>query len=427
MALFDNFIKNKLKNLLSQSVYEYWIHSGVVNNIADNPEAYITQGYSGNTTVYSIINRIDAMRKQATLKLYDTNGKEVTNHELLKYLDKVNAQLSTNDFITQLFVYWLTIGEFFVYKLAPDVGLNKGKVQELYMLPSGDVEIIEGTIFEPIRGYRIEGNYNIELPYESVYHGKKFNPNWNEERTLHGMSPLRAASRTVSKLNQIEITEQKQFENQGAPYILFKESSTDPMQNRMTDPQRDEVIKKVKNAAKENNRGLPLVLKDKFGKLDLGQKLADMTVIESSNSGVIALCAVYGFPPELLGYGKKTYNNMATARKAAWTDCIIPNLVTVSETLNECLINPVSDYKGLYFGFDYSEIEELQEGMELKVAWMNAAGWSGNQVLQATGKPTVDNPLMDEPRIPMGVTFLSDYGAPLDEGAKDFGDYLDKK
>lgn len=427
MALFDNFIKNKLKNLLSQSVYEYWIHSGVVNAVPDIPEEYIKQGYSGNTTVYSIINRIDAMRKQATLKLYDANGKEVTNHELLKYLDKVNDQLSTNDFITQLFIYWLTIGEFFVYKLAPDVGLNKGKVQELHMLPSGDVEIIEGTIFEPIRGYRIEGNYNIELPYSAVYQGKKFNPNWNEERTLHGMSPLRAAAKTLSKLNQIEITETKQFENQGAPYILFKESSGDSMQNRMTDQQRDEVIKKVKNAAKENNRGLPLVLKDKFGKLDLGQKLADMTVIESSNSGIIALCAVYGFPPELLGYGQKTYNNMATARKAAWTDCIIPNLVTVSETLNECLINNVPDYKGLYFGFDYSEIEELQEGMDLKVTWMNAAGWSGNEVRKATGKQPIDNPLMDEPRIQMGVTFLSDYGAPLDEGAKDFGDYIDKK
>ncbi|MGE5052035.1 MAG: phage portal protein [Bacillota bacterium] len=427
MALFDNFIKNKLKNLLSQSVYEYWIHSGVVNNVPDVPEEYIKQGYSGNTTVYSIINRIDAMRKQAVLKLYDANGKEIENHELLKYLDKVNAQLTTDDFISQLFVYWLTIGEFFVYKLAPDVGLNKGKVQELHMLPSADVEIIEGTIFEPIRGYRIEGNYNIELPYEAVYQGKKFNPNWNEERTLHGMSPLRAAAKTLSKLNQIEITEQKQFENQGAPYILFKENSGDPMQNRMTDPQRDEIIKKVKNAAKENNRGLPLVLKDKFGKLDLGQKLADMTVIESSKSGIIALCALYGMPAQLFGYGDTTYNNYNTAIKDAWTNCIIPNCSTVEQTFNECLINNIPEYKGLKFAFDYSQIEELQDGMETRVAWMNAAGWSGNEVRQATGKPISDNPLMDEPRIPMGVTFLSDYDAPLDEGAKDFGDYLDKK
>ena len=68
-----------------------------------------------------------------------------------------------------------------------------------------------------------------------------------------------------------------------------------------------------------------MVLKDKMGKLDLGSKLADMTVIESSSAGIIALCAVYGVPPELFGYGQKTYNNMATARKSAWTDCIMPS------------------------------------------------------------------------------------------------------
>jgi hypothetical protein len=61
--------------------------------------------------------------------------------------------------------------------------------------------------------------------------------------------------------------------------------------------------------------------------------------------------------------------------------------------------------------------------MELKVGWMNAAGWSGNEIREATGKQISDNPLMDEPRIPMGVTFVSDYAEPLDAGLKDFSDY----
>lgn len=425
MALFDFFNRNKDKNKLNQAIYEYWIHSGIVNNIPDDPSQYIEKGYSSNTTVYSIISRIDNMRKQARLILKDKSGKEVENHELNSFLTKINKNLSTSDFITQFLIYRLVIGECFVYKLSPDAGPNKGKTLELHVLPSGDVEIIEGTIIDPVRGYKIEGN-QLELSVDNVYHSKMFNPNWNEERTLHGMSPLRAAARTVSKLNQIEITEYKQFENQGAPYILYKESSSDPMQNRMTDTQRDEVIKKVKNASKENNRGLPLILKDKFGKLDLGQNLADMAIIESSNAGIIALCAVYGFPPELLGYGQKTYNNMATARKAAWTDCIQPNLATVSDALNECLINNVQQYQGYSFDWDYSEIEELQEGMEIKVGWMVDAGWSGNQILEATNQPRVEDPLMDQPRIGMGVTFLSDYSEPLDSGQKDYSDYLKK-
>lgn len=426
MALFDIFSRNKDKNPLTRAVFEYWIHSGNVNNIPDDPDAYLKKGYSANTTVYSIVSRIDAMRKQAKLVLKDKVGNVVETHELLKFRDRFNRSLTTNDAITQMLIYKLVIGEWFVYKLAPDAGANKGKVSELHLLPAADVEIIEGTIFEPVRGYKIEGNYQIELPVESVYHGKLFNPNWNDERTLHGMSPLRAAANTVTKLNQIEITETKAFENQGPPYILYKESSTDPMQNRMSDPQRDEIVKKIKNAAKENNRSLPLVLKDKFGKLDLGQKLADMTIIESSNAGIQALCNVYQMPGQIFGIGEATYNNMREARKAAWTDCIQPNLTSIAECMNACTIFDIQEYQGLYWDWDYSDIEELQEGMEIKVGWMKAAGWSYNEIRKVTGKEPIDNQLMDEPVIGMGDTFLSDYGEPLDDEdptKKDFSDY----
>lgn len=432
MALFDIFsragdiFKGKLKNPLQRALFEYTIHEGNVNNIPDDPDAYLTQGYSGNTTVYSVISRIDAMRKQAKLVLKDKSGNVVEKHDLLRFRDRLNKSLTTNDAITQMLIYKLVIGEWFVYKLAPDTGLNMGKVSELHLLPANDVEIIEGTIFDPVRGYRIEGNYQIELPVETVYHGKMFNPNWNDERTLHGMSPLRAAANTVSKLNQIEITETKAFENQGPPYLLSKKVGTNQMENRLTDQQRSTVEKQIRQASEENNRGKPIVTKDEYVKIDLGQKLADMEIIESSNSGIQALCNVYQMPGQIFGIGEATYNNMREARKAAWTDCIQPNLDSIAETFNACLIYDVAEYQGMKWDWDYSEVEELQEGMEIKVGWMRQSGWSYNEIRKVTGKEPIDNPLMDEPIIGMGDTFLSDYGEPLDstdESAKDFGDY----
>jgi hypothetical protein len=94
--------------------------------------------------------------------------------------------------------------------------------------------------------------------------------------------------------------------------------------------------------------------------------------------------------------------------------------------MNACTIFDIPEYQGLYWDWDYSEIEELQEGMEIKVGWMKAAGWSYNEIRKVTGKEPIDNPLMDEPVIGMGDTFLSDYGEALDStdpDAKDFGDY----
>jgi len=102
-----------------------------------------------------------------------------------------------------------------------------------------------------------------------------------------------------------------------------------------------------------------------------------MNILESSREGRRALCNVYGLPSALFGdVAGSTYNNMLTARKAAWTDCIIPNLRSVEHALNEMLITGVESYKDLYFGFDYSGVEALQEGMETKVAWMKAAGYA---------------------------------------------------
>ena len=171
---------------------------------------------------------------------------------------------------------------------------------------------------------------------------------------------------------------------------------------------------------------MPLVLKDKFGKLDLGAAIADMNVIESSRDGIRMLCNVYGFPADLMNDpAGSTYNNKSTARKSAWTDCIIPNLCRVAQTFNACLIDGYEPYKDYYFDFDYSDVEELQEGIETKVNWMIKARWTGNEIRQATGKQPIENPLMDEPVIPMGDSFLSDYSSEdlTDQTNKSFDDY----
>lgn len=436
MALFDPFNRGKIRQLESQiqqlanhAMYDWFLTQGVSNVMPDDPHQYLEKGYQGNTSVYSIINRIDMMRKQAVLRLVDKEGKELETHELTKFLTKVNANLSTDEFITQFLIYRLTIGEFFVYKPVLNAGLNVGKVYELTPLPSADVEIIEGDWLNPVRGYKIDGQYSIELTAENTYHSKLFNPNWFSEKTLHGMSPLRAAAKTVSKLNQIEITEQKGYENQGPPYILQKKNIEGGIQaNTFTDTQREELEKQIKKKTGEKYRGLPFIGKIPLEKIDLGSNIVDMKTIESSNSGTIALCGIYCFPPELAGYGQKTYSNMGTARKAAWTDCIMPNFDAFVDMMNEILIYGVGQYakQGIKFVADYSEVEELSEGMADKVNWMVQAGWSGNEIREATNQPPSENPLMNEPRVNMGVSFISDYGEPLSDDEdtdKSFEDY----
>lgn len=427
MDLFSWMIPKKIKQTFANAVYQYWISSGTVNTMSNDTGVFLRDGYEGNISVYSIIDRIDKMSRQATMRLYQKKGEkveEVTGHDLNKFLYKSNPDTSYSEFVTQFLIYRLICGENFIYAPRLLGGLNSGKVPELRILPASDIDIIEGNALEPIRGFKLfGGTYEREFPKEDVYHSKLFDPLWYRNGTLHGLSPLVAANKTVSKLNESDTTQLKQLENQGPKYALFKKSSGDNFSQRLSTEQQDEITQKVKTASKASNRGLPLVLKEEFGKLDLGTNIADLALNELTEHGVIALCAQYGMPAELFGYGQKTYNNMNTARKAAWTDCVIPNYNTIADVYNECLIyGSPYEKEGYFFKPDYSEVEELQDGMLTKIQWMNAAGLPLNDIFESAGYSRVNNPRMDEPRIPSMTMFLSDYDT-LPEG-KSFEDYL---
>lgn len=432
MGIFNWKIGDRARRNLQRALYQFTIHDGQPNIILDDPGEYISKGYAGNTSVYSIINRVDAMRKQASLtlkrKLPDGTSEVVTDHELLKFARKVNKSMTTNDFITAYIIYRMALGESFTKRIILDAGINKGKVFELHMLPSQEVEIIEGTMFEPIRGYKIEGSWNVEFPANEVYHSKLLNPDWFETTNLHGMSPLKAAAKTVSKLNEIELTELKQIQNQSPPYIFYRDSGSTIQTQRFDDEQQKQWIKNFINHNKEKTRGLPLISKEKIGKIDLGKSLADLSVIESSKEGIIALCAVYGLPPELFGYGQKTYNNMGTARKSAWTDCIIPIMNTFADDFTQMTITDTPfETHSLYWSMDYSDVEELSEGMKDKVDWMRNAHWSINEIRKATGQDTIDDPNADQPIMQMSESFLSDLSTTLDGQQKDYSDYINEK
>ena len=71
-------VLNPNMNQLLKALFQYKIVAGIATPIEDTPDAYLTQGYSGNSDVYSIISRITMMMGQAYLGLYRIeNGKRV--------------------------------------------------------------------------------------------------------------------------------------------------------------------------------------------------------------------------------------------------------------------------------------------------------------------------------------------------------------
>jgi hypothetical protein len=92
------------KNKLYRALYENYYFEGIVTLPMDNPDSYLRQGYAGNADVYSIIQKIDSMRKRAKLKLYKKleteENEEIKDHPLVSYLYRVNESMQTDDFIS---------------------------------------------------------------------------------------------------------------------------------------------------------------------------------------------------------------------------------------------------------------------------------------------------------------------------------------
>jgi hypothetical protein len=92
---------------------------------------------------------------------------------------------------------------------------------------------------------------------------------------------------------------------------------------------------------------------------------------------------------------------------------------------NAVLIEQVAAYKGLYFAYDYSEVEELQDGLKTRVEWMRLAHWTANEIRQATGKYPIQEPIMDEPLFQAGEVPLSQMTLDNELTPDSFGDFTD--
>jgi len=166
-----NLISQSELNKLFKSLFNLRIYAGQATTMPDNPDAYLKDGYAGNIDVFSIIGRITRMSGQARLALYrkGKTGKweEVTDHELAKFCTRVNQSMKTTDFIAGSIVYKLTIGNTFWYKPIIESGVNKGKTVELWLMPSNNVEIIDGQNWmRPIGGVQVERGRH----YRHIHH-----------------------------------------------------------------------------------------------------------------------------------------------------------------------------------------------------------------------------------------------------------------
>jgi HK97 family phage portal protein len=413
------FSGKKSTTPLNRGLYEtIFFNNGLPVNNIDNPTNQLKEGYSGNVDVFSLINRIGDVASSVPLKVYDNNGEEVTTHEVLELLDQPNEDMSGPELIKAFYIYKLSIGNSYLWKPTIEAGMNKGKTKEIWLMPSDYVEIIPGTWQEPIKEYRLRvGNYTTTFPKSDVYHGKFFNPTFNQGSWLYGLSPIKVASNIILSQNSGYKAMAAAYKNQGPPYII-----TGKNDEGWTEEQQELVEDRFKKKYGDpSNFRKPMLTSVPLDVKMLGLSPADLKIIESTKHGLKVLANVLGgVPVQLMNDNDaSTYNNMKEARKALYTNVVIPNNKALEAGLTKWLMQP---WPGYTIRFDYSGIPELQEDIKTKADAIKGL-WqlTPNEVRVLLGLPTIDKPEMNEVYMPFGIAPI---GANPVQANKELDNYL---
>jgi len=381
-----------LENLLNRALYTF---TGQQPYLLDaNVENYVNDGYKGNIHVYSVVSAILDRCTGIQLTL-ERNEEPITVSPLLDLLARPNPMQSWEEFI-QAYAGWkLLTGNVYVYMIAPDAGLNKGKPIEMWLLPAHVTEIIGGGITEPVTGYRINigaGAY-VKIPAESVIHDRYFNPGYDSSGgQLYGQSPLQAALLTIQASNQ-GYTALNRAYTHGAPAGILTGSENAEHEYTLEQIQNLDAKWTRKYGGAENYMKI-LFHRSPLQWIKMGYSVVDMNVIELMKYSLQDVCNIYHAPIHLFSGEAATLDNYKEARKAIYTDCVMPIFDSFVSKMNYALV-PLFE-SGAVMGYDTSVITELNADVQSMTTALASAYWlTGNEKRGMMGLPESDDPLMD--------------------------------
>lgn len=384
MGLFDFLNRGKkeseleqvLKNLTPEQIQQALIQrlGGGLVVPDDNAQGYINSGYNANNVVYSAVRYIT--RRASMIPLYvaekeaDGNYKYLPNHWLNKLLQSPNDLMSGPEFIEQALGFYLLTGNSYVYKMLPTTR-ETGEPIQLWNLPSQylEIELSSNPVSPAIKSYNLQTIGDINFDPKTIIHLRTPNYNYDNGEWLYGISPLKAALKTLNANNSGQTALAKLQQNLGAIGLLTKESGPQVNQEQLKAMQ-DYINKNIRG---ENNRGAIRVLSQAYKYTSLALDAQELEIIKANQMTARDLYAIYGLDSKLFNDPEATtYNNMTEARKGAYTEAIIPNLQAFANKLTSDLLG---DDNGLCVKLDLTGIEVLRKDLSAIINSLKDAYW----------------------------------------------------
>lgn len=373
----------------------------------------ITQGYKANAWVAACLNHLivsgSSVPWTVELRRSDGSWKREDNHDLGQLVEYPNPR-QTRKYVIGFTLAHLALGGNGIQKIV----LAGGKPAELWtMHPRGIAPIPDDEDW--VTAYRVQetgGKGQYDIPAEEIVHAQLPDP----DNPLWGTGLLRPAWKSVEASAAGQDWRLNVLGAGGIPPgAIIDRNIVDDQQAKRASLE----LEKRWRAAGQGGR--PLLLTAGTEYLRFGITPADFQQIEAERYSVWQIVAAFGLSMALFAPEAMTYDNQKAARRAKWTDGVLPLLDVVCEALNLALVPP-DQRRDVWITYDLSDVEDLEEDRTEKLAAVSQAIRAGvprDTALELVGLPLDGSPGGKVPLVDAGLVRLEDLadgGAGLSDG-----------
>lgn len=319
---------------------------------------YALEGYATNSVVYACVRKIATTAPAAPFrveKFVDGQRVGVSGHPVTALLNRPNFFMDGFGFSETLHTFLNIAGE--CYLLLDGFDRDLSKAQMFFLRPDCTHPVpaeraLLGFVYEPEVGEPVPF-----LPDE-VCHIKYPNPTDPFEGLGRGLAPLSAAAYETNVDNSANVFLRDFFENSAVPYGLLTSKQY------LDETEVGRIRERLKAQHTGPGRWNEMMILDADAEYkQLGLDMDKLALPELRAFTESRICAVFDVPPVLVGVqvglNRSTYNNYVEARKALWTDKIVPDNQRIADVLTRIFAKFLKPNEVV--GADYSNVAVLQE------------------------------------------------------------------
>ena len=331
----------------------------------------IDGAYSSSWVAYSCIKKLATDASGVPILFLsdkdDPDSAVPASHPTRRLFERPSPYFSTGEFIQWIVTMLNMRGEFFIPFDDP--------MRPSQMIPETDPifwrDITEGL---DLLGWQYQHKGVSMLRHnDEMIHHRLVNPT----DVFRGQSPLKAAAKAF----QIETGAEEltlNIVNRGGERAALFQSKVD-----VTPEQRQQAVAMLKGRRRGNATvGQDVILPNGVEPIDPKFIEDDEAILAAAENQPEKICAVYGVPKSLLGFGsEEKYSNAIVKKRTYYEDTVVPMMNGICSSFDRYFIEILPSKYRCYVRFDWSAVPAMQDNIDARFkmageAHKNGIPWS---------------------------------------------------